>query len=63
MGIGEVGVCAPKAGRQEETTSWLLGLLLPDRSFLCAGPGGAQGGIKPGSGLMELTVQVGDAGT
>ena len=33
------------------------------RSFLCAGPGGAQGGIKPGSGLMELMVQVGDADT
>ena len=29
MGIGEVGMCAPKAGRQEETTSWLPGLLLP----------------------------------
>ena len=33
------------------------------RSFLCVGPGGAQGGIKPGSGLMELMVQVGDADT
>ena len=59
MGTGEVGRCAAKAGKQEETTSWLPGLLLPDRSFLCAGPGGTQGGIKPGSGLMALMVQGG----
>lgn len=44
-------VCT-KAGRQEETTSWLSGLLLPTDPLPVCGAWGAQGGIKPGSGLM-----------
>lgn len=38
-------------------------LLAPTASLLRSRPAGAQGGMKPGSGLVQLMVQVGNADT